>query len=102
MIFSLHAVPSGRRAGRWEGAAMHVSPIVWFVIMLALAFAFFIALVFANARLTASPPYRKVISRIPAVDGVGGEIVTLECGHQYRLVHHPRVTLPCEECQQGK
>jgi hypothetical protein len=42
------------------------------------------------------PPYRTVVKREHTEEG---EIVTLECGHQFRLVAHRRASWPCGECE---
>lgn len=46
---------------------------------------------------TPEAPYRAVLKRGPASDGVG-EAIALDCGHYLRLVHHHRATFPCEQC----
>ena len=43
-------------------------------------------------------PYRRVTQRHIETDGT--EVVTLACGHQYRLIHHEQRSFPCEHCQE--
>jgi len=46
-------------------------------------------------------PHRRIVKRRSAHDGSANEIITLSCGHQYRLIHHPREVMPCEACARG-
>lgn len=48
-------------------------------------------------RPSLSPPhyYRKVILREKRIDN---EVVMLECGHRFRIIHHPRELWDCPHC----
>lgn len=47
-----------------------------------------------------SYPYRRVTERAFERDGARDELVTLECGHRLRLIHHLRAQFPCEACHE--
>lgn len=77
---------------------------VWIVIgvVAAAAVALWFGIVYAERQVAKSPPYRRIVHRVPAMDGQGGEVITLECQHRLRLTHYKITEVPCEECQHLK
>lgn len=59
----------------------------------------FMSFLFSKFSVQELPPYRRVVNRTHEGND---EIVTLECGHRFRLVAHRRASWPCEECRPVK
>lgn len=78
-----------------------IANIIEIVIAVTVTLCFLIYAVYVLRQVARKlPPYRKVVNRMPALDGGGGEILTLACGHLYRLTLHSRVEFPCEFCRE--